>query len=138
MGGSPPATALRGPVLDIGGDAMNARPWLAMLALATLASCNAERKQECDQLLTVMKPLESGAARADPVDHAQAAVAAIQFQDQPLREYASSIRATLTTLSSTLKVQSGDSPPDGADDLVRSKFKELRGERDDVTRYCAE
>jgi hypothetical protein len=117
---------------------MNARPWLAMLALATLAACNVERKQECDQLLSVMKPLGSGPATADPVDHAQAQVAAIQFQDQPLREYASSIRATLTTLSSTLKVKASDSAPDGTDDLVKSKFKELRGENDDVTRYCAE
>jgi hypothetical protein len=117
---------------------MNARPWLAMLALATLAGCNAERKQECNQLLTVMRPLETGSPGADVVDHAQAEVAAIQFQDQPLREYASSIRATLTTLSSTLKVQAGDSPPDGTDDLVKTKLKEARGERDDVTRYCAE
>lgn len=117
---------------------MNARPWLAMLALATLAACNVERKQECDQLLSVLKPVVSGTPTADAVDHVQASVAAIQLQDQPLREYTSSVRATLTVLSSTLKVQAGDSPPDGTDDLVKAKVKEVRGESDDVARYCAQ
>jgi hypothetical protein len=118
---------------------MNARRWLAVLALGLVAGCNAERKQECDQLLSVTQPLETGSPpNPEGVDRAQASVSAIQFQDEPLREYASNVRQSLKALASTLRVQAGPTPPDGTDDLVKAKIKEVHGERDDVTRYCAQ
>lgn len=110
----------------------------APAVLATLVSCNTTRKQECDQFLAAMQPLATGAPSVQLVDTATRAIAAIQFQDQPLREYASSTKATLTTLSETIRLQATPSPPDGTDDLVKTKLKEARGELGDVTRYCAE
>ncbi len=118
---------------------MIARRWLAVLALGALAGCNAaERKKECDQLLTVTQPLETGTPSADGVDRARASVSAIQFQDEPLREYASNVQHTLTVLANSLRLQASPSPPDGTDDLVKAQLKEAHEEYGDVTRYCAE
>ena len=107
-------------------------------AFVVLIGCNATRKQECDQLLSAMKPLVRGAPSLELVDTANRAIAAVQFQDQPLREYAASTKATLSSLTETMRLLAGPTPPDGADDLVKTKLKEARAENDDVTRYCAE
>jgi hypothetical protein len=118
---------------------MNTDAWLVVMLGAVLSlSCNGERKAECDRLLAAMKPLEQGGLGADAVDSARQAIDAIQFQDQPLREYASSAKATLTVLSNTLRVQASDSAPDGTDDLVKDKRKEALGEEGDVAHYCSE
>ena len=114
---------------------MNATPFF-VAALATLSiSCNAERKSECDRLLTALKPLEQEPG-ADAVEGARRAIEAIQFQDEPLREYASSAKSTLTVLAEKLRTQAGDSAPDGTDDVVKEKRKEARGEVKEVIRYC--
>lgn len=111
---------------------------LVPAVLVALVSCNGTRKQECDQFLSAMNPLAKGTPSAELVDTASRAIASIQYQDQPLREYASSTKATLSTLAETLRLQATPTPPDGTDDLVKAKLKETRGEIDDVTRYCAE
>jgi hypothetical protein len=85
-----------------------------------------------------MKPLESNAPSAESVAHIQSAIAAIQFQDEPLREYASSTKSTLQVLANSLETQASPTAPDGTDDLVKAKLKEARGEREDVARYCAQ
>lgn len=106
-----------------------------------LSACNAERKAECDKFLSAMKPLDSldpHTANADIVDRVQNDVAAIQFQDQALGVFAKNYRATITVLSSTLKLQASPSPPDGTDDVVKAKVKEAHTQRDDADRYCAQ
>jgi hypothetical protein len=105
---------------------------------ATLSGCDATRKQECDQFLSAMKPLTQGTPSIDVVDTADRTISAIQFQDQPLREYAFSTKTTLHTLSESIRLQTGPAPPDGSDEIVKAKLNEARGEDDDVTRYCAE
>lgn len=104
----------------------------------TLVGCNGTRKQECDQLISAMKPLTKGTPSVELVDIARRNIAAIQFQDEPLHEYASSTKTTLSTLSDTIRLQTTPSPPDGTDDLIKVKLKEVTGEIDEVTRYCAE
>ena len=117
---------------------MNATFVLAAVAIGVVAGCNAERKQECDQFLGDMKPLESGTPSAESVARIQASIAAIQFQDEPLREYASNAKSTLQVLASSLETQATPTAPDGTDDLVKAKLKEALGERNDVARYCAQ
>jgi hypothetical protein len=117
---------------------VNARSVFAALAIGAMFGCNTERKQECDQFLTTMKPLEGTTPSGDAVQHIQTSIEAIQFQDQPLREYALSTKTTLRVLANGLNTQASDSPPDGTDDLVKSKLREARVERDDVARYCAQ
>lgn len=109
----------------------------ALAALGNVAACNAERQQECDKFLAAMKPLDQATLAADSVERVRAGVAGIQFQDEPLREYARNASATLTVLSNTLELQAGDAAPDGTNDVVKDKLKEARGERDDVARYCS-
>jgi len=111
---------------------------LAIGAIGTMVGgCNAERKQECDQFLAALKALDTTPG-SDAVDRMQSSIQAIQFQDQPLREYASSTKATLQVLANSLKTQASPDAPDGTDDLVKAKLKEARGERDDITRYCSQ
>jgi hypothetical protein len=111
---------------------------LAALAIGTIVGgCNAERKQECDRFLSALKPLESKPS-ADEVDRMQTSLLSAQFQDQPLREYGASTKATLQVLANSLKTQAAPDAPDGTDDLVKAKIKEARGERDDVARYCSQ
>jgi hypothetical protein len=117
---------------------MNATFLLAALAIGAIAGCNAERKQECDQFLGTMKPLQGDTPSADAVGRMRSSIAGIQFQDEPLREYASSTKATLQVLANSLDTLASASPPDGTDDLVKSKLKEARGEIDDVSRYCSQ
>jgi hypothetical protein len=118
--------------------AMHATRFFAALTLGALAGCNAERKKECDDFLAALRPLESPAPHDDSVDRARADIAAIRFEDEPLREYASSTKTTLTVLSNALKLQAGGSPPDGTDDLVKAKLKEATDEHADVARYCSQ
>ena len=117
---------------------MNVGRILAAVVFGAAVACNAEKKQECDQVLTALKPLESPPPSADAVDRMRTALAAIQYQDQPLREYASSAKTTLQVLGNALETQAAPSPPDGTDDLVKARLKEALGERDDVARYCAQ
>jgi hypothetical protein len=125
------------------------RPWgiarvLAALSLSSAvafaAGCNDERKQECQKFLIAMSPVQSNTPTSDDVDHANDAVGAIQFQDQPLGVYAKNYRNTLTVLSGTLKLQSSagpDGPPDGTSDVIKSNLKEARTDYDDIARYCS-
>ena len=113
---------------------------LVVVGLAALAAtgCDSERKQECSQFLSAMKPLEDGTPSADTVDSVSKQVAAVKFQDQPLGVYAKNYAATLTVLSNTLKLKAGGSPPDGTDDVIKQNLKEARTDREDVQRYCAQ
>jgi hypothetical protein len=118
---------------------------MLVVAMAVTAAgatgCNAERKQECDRLLSAMTPLQGDAPSADAVDRVNDGVGAVQFQDQPLAVYAKNYRATLTVLSSTLKLQATagpDGPPDGTADVIKQNLKDARTDYDDVSRYCSQ
>ena len=113
------------------------------LALGALgaAGCNAERKEQCDKLLSAMKPLQADAPSGDEVDRVNQSVGGLQLTDQPLGVYAKNYRATLTVLSNTMKLQSTagpDGPPDGTNDVIKQNLKEARTDYDDVSRYCAQ
>ena len=87
-----------------------------------------------------MAPMQGGAPSAETIDQVQGSVAAIQFEDEPLREYASNYKNTLTVLSNTLKLKATagpDGPPDGTEDVIKQNLKEARTDFDDITRYCA-
>jgi hypothetical protein len=115
---------------------------VAAVAVATFGlmnlTCNAERKQQCDKFLAAMQPLAAGTPSAAVVDRVRAEVDAVQFQDQPLREYAKNYKETLTVLSSTLLVKDTTSAPEGIDDVIKTKLKEARTDADDVARYCSQ
>jgi hypothetical protein len=120
---------------------MNVKSLFAAVAIGSIGvatACNAERKQECDQLLAAMKPLETPPPSADAVDRMLSTIGTLTLQDQPLHEYASSAKTTLAVLANSLNTQASPSPPDGTDDLVKATVKEARAERDDVARYCAQ
>jgi hypothetical protein len=112
-------------------------PWLW---LGGLAGCNAQRTKECDSFLSAMAPMQEGTPTAEAVDRAHDEVGALEFQDQPLREYATNYKNTLTVLSSTLKLKASagpDGPPDGTEDVIKKNLKEARTDREDIARYCA-
>jgi hypothetical protein len=109
--------------------------------LATLAGCNTQRKQDCEKFLPAMTPLQEGMPTSDAVDRVHDSVAAVQFEDEPLREYATNYKNTLAVLSNTLKLKATagpDGPPDGTDDVIKRNLKEARTDFDDVSRYCAQ
>jgi hypothetical protein len=109
--------------------------------LAALAGCNTPRKQDCEKFLTAMSPMQGDAPSADAVDRTHNNVAAIQFEDEPLREYSTNYRNTLAVLSSTLRLKANagpDGPPDGTDDVIKRNYKEAATDFDDVSRYCAQ
>jgi hypothetical protein len=111
----------------------------AILVLAALsAACNTQRKQECERLLAVMKPLEQGVPSADTVDRVNHDVEALALEDQPLHIYAENYQRTLTVLSNTLALQASPSAPDGTDDVIKSRLREARVDHQDVARYCAQ
>jgi|SRR5579859_2401184 len=110
---------------------------VAGVAAASLAGCNAERKQDCDALLGAMKPLETGTPGADVVDGVSKQVAGLQLHDDTLRIYAKNYRDTLGVLSSTITLKASASAPDGTDDVVKKKLQEARTDASDVARYCA-
>ena len=101
-----------------------------------LVACDAERQQECGKLQAAWKPLGE-APSAETVKRVHDAVAAMQFQDEPLHEYAMSAAATMTVLANTMDLQADPSAPDGTNDVVKTKLKELAGEEAEVTRYCS-
>jgi hypothetical protein len=108
--------------------------------IGALAGCNTQRKQDCDKFLTAMAPMQGGAPSAETIDQVEGSVAAIQFEDEPLREYATNYKNTLTVLSNTLKLKATagpDGPPDGTEDVIKQNLKEARTDFDDITRYCA-
>jgi hypothetical protein len=110
-----------------------------LLWLGGAAGCNAQRKQECDAFLSAMTPLQEGTPSDETVDRVHESVSALEFQDQPLREYATNYKNTLAVLSGTLKLKAGagpDGPPDGTEDVIKKNLKEARTDRDDVARYC--
>ena len=116
--------------------------WVGLAAVALIAAatsgCDNERKQECSQFVSAMKPLDDGMPSADTVDSVSKQVASIKFQDQPLGVYAENYRKTLTVLSNTLKLKASGSPPDGTDDVIKKNLKEARTDKDDVQRYCSQ
>jgi hypothetical protein len=112
-----------------------------LLELSANAACDETRKQECDKLLGVMKPLEpldKRAPSADTVDAVIQQVGALKLQDQPLGMYAKNYKQTLTVLSATLKLKAGNSAPDGTDDVIKKNLQEAHTDHDDVQRYCAQ
>jgi hypothetical protein len=121
---------------------MAPKGWVGLLALALSAlaasGCDNERKQECSQFLSAMKPLDNGTPSAETVDNVSKQVASLKFQDQPLSVYAVNYRKTLDVLSNTLKLKASGSAPDGTDDVIKKKLQEARTDRDDVQRYCSQ
>jgi hypothetical protein len=111
---------------------------LAVLAVSiALAGCDGERKRECDQFLATLKPIGEGAPTAAVIGRVREGLSAMAFGDKPLSEHAANVKRTLEVLDNGLTTLEGPSPPDGTDDLVKSKLKEALAERDDVARYCA-
>jgi hypothetical protein len=112
------------------------------IAIATLGSltpaCNTERKQECDKFLSAMQPLAAGMPSAAVVDRVRTTVDAVQFQDEPLREYAKNYKEKLVVLSSTLALKDTTSAPEGLDDLINSKLKAARTDASDIGWYCSQ
>jgi hypothetical protein len=109
-------------------------------AAACATGCNTQRKQDCDRFLPVMAPIQEGTPTADTVDRVHDAVAALTIEDQPLREYATNYKNTLTVLSNTLKLKDTagpDGPPDGTVDVIKKNLKDARTDFDDISRYCA-
>jgi len=127
MRSSPILTALAG-LLGVGA------------CLATLG-CNTQRKQDCEKFLTAMSPMGGDTPSVDVIDRVHDSVAAVQFEDEPLKEYATNYKNTLTILSNTMKLKAGagpDGPPDGTDDVIKQNLKEARTDFDDITRHCAQ
>jgi hypothetical protein len=111
---------------------------LAACAAGAMASCNNQRKQECERFLAAMPTFDAAPASLETVRHARDAIEAIAFEDEPLREYAKTTKATLAVLSNTLSVSNSPSPPEGTDDVIKQQLKEARTNRDDVVRYCSQ
>ena len=114
---------------------------LCAATLTALCGCNTQRKQDCDKFLTAMAPMQGGTPSVDAIDRVHDGVAGIQFEDEPLREYATNYKNTLSVLSNTLKLKAGagpDGPPDGTDDVIKQNLKDARTDFDDITRYCAQ
>ncbi len=108
------------------------------MLFAAGAGCDDARKQECDKLLTAMKPLDQGTPTAETVDTVSKQIDAMTFTNQPLGVYAKNYKATLGVLSNTLKLKAGGQAPDGTDDVIKQKLKEARTDREDVQRLCAQ
>jgi hypothetical protein len=117
------------------------REFAAALACGILelsTACDTERKKECGQLIPTLAPLDDASPSAASIDRLRAALDAQALADQPLHEYASTLKASLLVLSGTLALREAPTPPDGTDDVVKEKMKEARAARDDVSHYCAE
>jgi hypothetical protein len=113
----------------------------ALACLGGLTGCNTQRKQDCDKFLPVMSPMQGDTPSADTIDRVHDGVAGIEFGDEPLREYATNYKNTLTVLSNTLKLKATagpDGPPDGTDDVIKRNLKDARTDFDDITRYCSQ
>ena len=111
------------------------------VGLGDLTGCNTQRKQDCDRFLPAMTPMQTGMPSVETVDKVHDDVAGVDFGDQPLREYATNYKNTLTILSNTLKLKATagpDGPPDGTDDVIKKNLKDARTDFDDITRYCSQ
>lgn len=106
--------------------------------LAALASCNPQRQQDCDKIVSTMKELDEGSPNAATVERVNSAVGALQLQDQPLQIYATNYRSTLTGLASSLRLNESPTAPDGTDDVIKRQLKEARTDIVDVQRYCSQ
>jgi outer membrane murein-binding lipoprotein Lpp len=111
---------------------------LGVLGVLALAGCNSERKQECDKLLTALKPIDDASPSSSTLGRMQSDIAANQFQDHPLSVYARNYERSLTVLEETTKLKEGPSPPEGTDDLLKTQLQKARTDRDDITRYCSQ
>jgi hypothetical protein len=109
----------------------------ALGAVIGLGACNVERRTECDKFLSALKSLDPSAPTVETVGRVHDALVAIQFQDEPLREYAKNAAATLTVLSNTLALGADPLAPDGTMSVVKETLRQAQGERDDVAKYCA-
>jgi hypothetical protein len=101
-------------------------------------ACNTESKKECTALTSTLAPLDEAAPSSASIGRLRAAIEAQTLDDQPLHEYASTLKKTLEVLSSTLALKEAPTPPDGTDDVVKAKLKEARAARDDVAHYCTQ
>jgi hypothetical protein len=112
----------------------------ALLAaiLGLSSGCNTERKKECTQLASVLATLDETTPSRASIGRLKAAIEAQPLDDEPLHEYANTLKTTLEVLSNTLAVKEAPSPPDGTDDVVKAKLKEANAVRNDVAHYCAE
>ena len=110
----------------------------AAVTAALSAGCDNQRKQDCERFLAAMSPLDEGMPSVDTVNRVNKEVGALNLHDQPLQIYAENYRKTLTVLASTLAVKESDSPPDGTDDVIKSRLREARTDKDDTARYCAQ
>ncbi len=120
---------------------MRSSHFIALVLLGALVGCNTERKQECEKFLSAMGPIEGDTPSQDTVDRVFQGLDSVQFQDEPLREYAKNYKTTLTILSNTLKLKStagDDGPPDGTEDVIKTNLKEARTDYDDISRYCSQ
>ena len=112
---------------------------VAILAgLLMIASCNPQRQQDCEKIVSAMRELDEGAPNAAIVDQVNQQVQALQLQDQPLQIYAENYRNTLSGLSSSLRLNESSSAPDGTDDVIKSQLKIARADSRDVQRYCSQ
>ncbi len=109
-----------------------------VVGAAGAASCNPQRKQECDKFLAAMKPLDEGTPSAEVVDRVRQDVQALNLEDQPLHIYATNYQNTLTVLATTLRLKEDPSAPDGTEGVIKTHLKEARTDREDVGRYCAQ
>lgn len=113
--------------------------WSLAVVLA-VGGCDAERKQDCDALISAMGPMKVDEPSAEVVDRVRDDVAALQVRDEPLREYTTNYKRTLTALSNTLKLKTTagpDGPPDGTDALIKANVKAAHTDFADVSRYCS-
>jgi hypothetical protein len=109
----------------------------AVMAVLGLVACDDARKQECDKFLGAMKPLGQGTPTPETVDAVAQQVKALSLQNQPLQVYAKNYLEKLSVLSSTLKLKTGGSAPDGTDDVIKKYLAGVRTDHDDVQRFCA-
>jgi hypothetical protein len=116
---------------------------LAVAAAAVIApamalpACDDARKQECDALLSTMKPLDVGTPSRAAVDGVSKAVGGLKLQNQTLAVYATNYKKTLAVLSGTLELEEGGSAPDGTDAVIKENLAHARTDRDDVQRFCS-
>ena len=113
----------------------------ACATLVFLAGCDSQRKQDCAKFLPAMSGMATGVPSVETVDQVLTSVGGIQFADEPLKEYATNYKNTLTVLSNTLKLKAGagpDGPPDGTEDVIKQNLKEARTDFDDISRYCSQ
>jgi hypothetical protein len=112
---------------------------LVLVGGGAALACNQERRQECDRFLAAMKPLEEGTPTPEAVDRVRQDVEGLNLQDQPLHIYATNYTQTLTVLASTMRLNADPAAaPDGTIDVIRTRLKAARTDREDVARYCAE